>query len=792
MISKSQCKQIELQLYHNEMNSSMSLIRSITIQRVETAPGLCDPIQWSDNQQLAINNGLLISVLDPKMPSLEYGKVKSGDFSLLDPKSIFLVTSILHSEVLDLLPIRKFNKMTMISLDEPFCFRNIHDPTIISHQWTPTGPNNRDSYLGVLFNTGELLILCRENLLIEKYSVETVMFDILADEFGVSIGESETQFEKSQFLSMKIKSFSFSLIDTGLESILLLNVVTSNGVLLVYNLLQKKKLELNILVKVETDLEPVKQKWSPWFQISDTSFISYLSVINADNSISMFKLNYNTSNGTLSISTPTQVSKKSRFLSCHCDWLRTKQGIYFLHTRTGILSVIFLSDEDNNIQTYSQKLETISEVVGIAKILEGNLIRVIVGFDSGKFESFIFNTETKTFESCQIQKLTSFVKNSLYSFQLTSNSADDGGDEDGPVKLEDDGLNVETSLGLSVEGSFVNCGFKLGENGIVSIVYKIVPKNVLYYQIASKTEIQVAFIQLTDPQITQKHSTSLAQLNSIWLTKFDELPVYSDNRLIQNGTLNDHTSHLTHFFSEIEEFKKDNFIHFDQVNLNIDQNDILQNFVLTLVKNFNTNTTIRSLQVMYNFDIILSDCIQGFGTGLNDEESSMLSTYKKSIQEEMQLIDKLIVLHLSKLILLYVLQYHISLTLENDKYLIIKLYQTMRQLEPASSGIFESIVPQKAEITIRTKFFEELFRVGANDIASEENSLETSDTNHKWTKCKLSHFPLLQLNNRKDEMKKFNYIIYDSTLMGPSTLVTEMLDNIKFCYITGNKVYDLN
>ncbi len=126
----------------------------------------------------------------------------------------------------------------------------------------------------------------------------------------------------------------------------------------------------------------VKQKWSPWFQISDTSFISYLSVINADNSISMFKLNYNTSNGTLSISTPTQVSKKSRFLSCHCDWLRTKQGIYFLHTRTGILSVIFLSDEDNNIQTYSQKLETISEVVGIAKILEGNLIRVIVGFDS--------------------------------------------------------------------------------------------------------------------------------------------------------------------------------------------------------------------------------------------------------------------------------------------------------------------------------------------------------------------------------------------------------------------------
>lgn len=746
---------------------SKSLIRSITIQRVETAPALCDPVQWSNNQQLAINNGQLISVLDPIMPSLEYGTVQSGGFSVLDPKSIFLVTSILHSEVLDLLPIRKFSKMTVNSLDEPFCMRNIHDPTIISHQWTQPGANNRDTHLGVLFNTGELLILRRENLLVDKYVVETVMFDILAHEFGISIG-NEYEVDKAQFLSMHIKCFSFSLIEN--ESILMLSVITTNGILLVYSLKQVRKLNLSLLARIDTGLVPVKQNWSPWSQ-NKSSYSSYLSVTNADNSISMLNLSYD--GVLLSISDPVQVSKKSRFLSCHCDWLQTDHGNYFLHTRTGLLSINLSGEE------YNQPLQTLSEVVGIAKTLEGNKIRVVIGFDSGKFESYIFDINTKTYESCLVPKLTDFVKNSLYSFQLTSGS--DDGDEDGPVKQED-GLTVDSVGLLSTEGNFINCGFKLEDNGIVSMVYKIVPKNVLYYQIASKTEVQVAFIQLFEPQISQKHSTSLAHLNNIWLTKFHELPVYQDKKQVE------HTSHLTQFFTEVEEFKKNNFIHFDQVDLTID--DILDNFTQTLVKNFNTNHTIKSLQVMYNFDIIFSGCIKGF-KALNDEEEALLTTYIQSLDEEMKLIDKLIVLHLSKLVLLYVSRNGAQLTLENDKYLIIKLYQAICQLEPGSSSLFEPNIPSEAEITIQTKFFEELFRVGPNDIEND-SVLETSLSNHKWTKCKLSQIPLLQLNNRKDELKRFSYIIYDSSLLGAGTLITEMLDTIDFCYITGNKVYDLN
>ena len=59
------------------------------------------------------------------------------------------------------------------------------EPNIVLQQWTPNCETTRDNLLGVLFNSGELLILGRKNVQLLNYVIRINVFNILVEKYNI-------------------------------------------------------------------------------------------------------------------------------------------------------------------------------------------------------------------------------------------------------------------------------------------------------------------------------------------------------------------------------------------------------------------------------------------------------------------------------------------------------------------------------------------------------------------------------------------------------------------------------
>lgn len=742
-----------------------SWIRSLPLRRVEPVNPHSIPLRWSENNQLAINTGTQITLLDPKLPNLQES-ITSNKVTVLESKSLFNITAILTVELQDKLPIRKFQDLIIDSLDEPFTITNsLHELMIVSHQWSPSMSNKKDSLLGVLYNSGELLILKRTSLTIDKYEVVFCLFDMLLDQYGYT-NEQPLMVNKSVYQALKIKCFSF--IDQYLC------LVNYNNDIMIYLIDE----DLIHVQTIKSELDIIKHYWSP-----PINNCSYLLVISNKNAVDIYLVNMEDWKVSC-----TQLIKPSRFLNHYNRWFETKsQELLYISTFTGKLII------SRNWQLFSQNYTNYNTCCEIIVEEKFDKLLVLVSFDDGSFESFEFDLSTNIFIASNIdQKLKHFVKKSVQSF--VANSVD----EDETAKAGDD-ASVSTGEKVNeasiappansqaniIEGSFVNYGVT-NNNGLITIIFKVFKKNTLNYVIDSQNEIYLAFVKIDELQsilenpiiknegihhhhLYESNATSIGYLSNHWFNNYFELP------LVPDLSQPEHTDQLVKYISEVENYEHEHF------NVNVDLHiEPILNFIESITKNFNENPGIKHLHYSWNFNQIVLDTLD------ESAEIDGIETFKSKLQSEMVLIETKITKHLIKIILNYVQISSQSITDEFDKYLIICLHHRLKNLDPTID--YSKHIPQEATINIKTKFFQESFTVSVNDMEIDDE-LINSTTNHKWSTCKLTRIPLLKLNSRKDELGKYNYIISEPEF-GPIT--KELLKTIQYCYITGNKTYNIN
>ncbi|KAK6204408.1 uncharacterized protein RJT21DRAFT_110986 [Scheffersomyces amazonensis] len=778
------------------MSSKNFLIKNVTILRSDSANSQNGPLQVSQNHQLAINTATHITIFEPKLPSLNQGITDIQNVRILNPRDVFQIFNILNSEIKQLLPIKNFSNLSFEKLDEPFTFGNIGDPIVIQHQWSPNSVSNRDNYLGTLFNTGELLILQRQTTNVDKYITKFNIFDILIKDFQLPI-DNEGNYVVStfeQFLSLKIKTFAFSEID----STLWLSFISADGSIFFYT---EQDNELILKSKLSTNLDIIKQLWSSWTIKSSTTYESHLAVVNSDNSITYFHLTYDTLAEESIISKSKSISTPTRFRNSYNEWVQYNNDTYLISSFTGYIQITNV----NTFKTVIQKLESPATVSGIVTHNSGTTnLNIIVAYESGIFESFQLDQKSLGLSKVNVDKsLTQYVGKSLQTFQLHNAAAEDTGNDETStststtVKKEDNNTGISNDnfrlyLDPNIEGQFIIYGIKSLGGDTLALLYKVIPKNVLYYQTEAQGDIEVAFIQIDNsqsiPTSLQTIRTPLSYLVELWLNKCSEIPLLIIPKTgIEATSLESKLQAIHTYLSDIEDFKNSNFINFNpdfQLQLN-DQNfdtDLLS----ILNTSYNGSTEIFQLQVLLNFDRIVFDSL----ATLNEDDDE-LKQYLQRTVDELSSIEVLLSSHLKRIILNYIGGHsNKSEFSEFDKFLLINYYHQFDNDDHFEKILIDHHI-EESTISIKTKFFEESFETSLASIEEETTSkLITSTSDHKWSKCQLTGFPLLQLNNRSDELRQYNYIINDD-FTEKDQIVNDLLNSIQYCYITGNRTFKL-
>ncbi|KAK6465113.1 hypothetical protein DFJ63DRAFT_6516 [Scheffersomyces coipomensis] len=772
------------------MSGDDSFIKNVTITRSDAANSQNRPLQVSQNQQFAINTTTHLTIFEPKLPSLNQGITAIKNVRILNPKDLFQIVNILTSELKEFLPIKNFSVLTFDNLDEPFTLANIDDPIVIQHQWSPNSCNTRDNYLGVLFNTGEMLILQRQTSNVDKYMVKFNLFERLVDQFNLGVDNDKNYVIPSSdiFLSLKIKTFAFSEID----STLWLSLINANGDIYLY---AEENDSLELKYEIHSGLDLVKQDWSNWKVEGDKLRSSHLSVIASDNSVYYYDFEYDSDSKKIKSSDVKNVSGTTRFKNSQNKWLESSNRLYLLNAFTGYIQVTDIKTST----TIKQKLESASTVSGIVSHIYSGSIRIIISYELGSFESFDFGLLTSQISKVSVDKaITTYVGKSLQSFQLFNASAEDTGNDDtAAVKKEDDSVanknpndTFRLYLDPNIEGQFVIYGMETIGEGVLALLYKIIPKNVLYYQTESQGEVEVAFIKLEDYQASSvsllTSRTPLSYIIELWISKYNDIPLLITPRTgAEIDSMEAKIASIHKYIQDIKDFKQNNFldITYESKYEGPLQGNIELDLPSNLLKYFNNNEDMFKHQLLLNFDRIIHNSLITI-----EAIDETLEKYINTIVREIDQIETRMKLHLSKIVLEFLDSTAVRQFTEAEKFFILQHHYHL------SWEVHNDVLKKKnideAKITIKTKFFEETFELNGMDTYDQTfPKLITSSTNHEWSICQLTGFPLLQLNNRRDELGQINYIL--NNFSKDDIIINDVLTTIQFCYITGNRTFKL-
>lgn len=468
------------------------MIHGITVLRANVAPGVCDPVQWSQNSQLAINNGQSLTVLEPVLPAIHQSIIppsKHTKHPVLDAASLFHVSTAVQAETLASWGLRKFANIEVTLYDEKSAFGKFADLTIVSHKWSPPLLYSKQCDLTILFNSCELLVIERSTIDADRYDVKLNVFDKLVAHHEISAGDNGVLLvSNAQLKSLKVVCFEYSACRVPP----LLALATADNVITIFDG------NMGATFGLVNMPEPiVKMVWSP--QNADGS--SYIAVVTASSAV------YTVSTTDVLVAL---IKPSSRFLISLVSW----KGETLLLASTCFLHAYRMG----SMKCASLRLRHYSLVTGIVSHAHNtDTLRVLLAHEDGLFELSTLDLSKFELEHVEPNEhLEKLVREGLYKYQL-SNSAI-GGSSTNHNYLND-----------VVEGEFVNYGTKL--NGqIVCVVSRIFPKDVINYTILSKIEYQIAFI----PQSVLGGDTSptdsvtpLSWIHLYWFNHYQEIPQIS-------------------------------------------------------------------------------------------------------------------------------------------------------------------------------------------------------------------------------------------------------------------------
>lgn len=686
------------------------MIKDITISRSLVSPSVCDPAQWSGNMQLAINCSKLVIILDPKLPNLYKSIISRIEFNNIDKDhstinntlnshELFDTTTILSEESLIGLDVGKFNKIFMSNDSPEFSFNRINEPTYVKHQWSEPFANDKDCFLGVLLNTGELLVLRRSGKFLDQYKVVYNFFDVILQRHGIE-DEEEIILDKERPLkplNLKVKDFHFVMYLNTLYVAILTGdndiEFYADGVLSFAVESTSKEIQYFLPHTVEDRL--------------------YIAVVTTDNEIGIADVSFNKY---------TVVQQASRFRVSKLIWLANDL-------------VVALPSTVLVISAGGQVTRTKSMGNNVASLVALSLNEVLICYEFGGFEVLSLTTKSIT----KPEYLAKFVSQRLMEYQL-SNS-----------------LSEDSKSNTNFEGNMMIYNATINEDGILAITYQIYPKNTLNYKILSKSTFSIGFIPVRDSQDLKPYNhiyTSLRTVNLTWFRNYNKLLMFPKHFQIASAVdfIDNYLHYLKKFRNELPFL---NPVPVPEINVSEETLRLEESLVLT----FTNHEDIQRLQFLYNVDMVIVNAIQSLISMVKsvdfpkhvESPESKLEDFLQDFEREQTRVEHRILSYLIDTIIS-----NKSLTLNNeiDKFIILSYYLKMGK---SFALPFED---DSITITVSNSFVTESFSISKND---DYKNLCMSDSGHLWTRCTLTLLPIIDEVNGTDELKKFNYIIPNPT-----------------------------
>lgn len=755
---------LHVYLLRNLVYTSM---KPLVISRATVASSRCDPAQWSSNLQLAINSGSQITLLDPQLPLIHQSVYSIPDKETqnksLDPKGLFNISTPIHPDILEEWPIHRLNLFLLDDGTEPFSLGGIGEPIITAHMWSPIRLETRDCLLGILLNTGELFILERATTTKESYHIKHCFFDVLSWQNGVVSDPSadDTKIPVLLYQALRVRSFAFGTCSSPNSSDSILGAILEDNTLAVHTLQdQLPRIALFEFPSHETITKHV------WADTSKTSLLAVAAVLTSTNAIYLCHVN----NGNAIAGAPERIKELNRFMVSKIEWHKSMLVV----VTTGELLVYHVDFSSG--QVTSASINTNYPVIAAGVVVGGDLqtTHMTIAYETGKVLSFRLSGGSLQSEDPPSQ-LSDFVIRSLYKFQLTNSR---------PAAIEanrnEDLEATKPYLNDTVEGNFYVYGLSTNANGIVSLVYRIAPKNVLNYTILSKYDFNIAFFSLDtlhEGSISDVPlmDTSLSKINSLWMKKYAELPTFP--KLIgENKDLE-----VDEFVRQLVEFRGKYFV--DILTARLGVTTRAGSFKDYLRLHVSENAGLQGFQLLFIFNTICSKSIELLVSKVPDH--SELLALAERITTEQASIKKVIADHFMNSVLTYIQEESLVLDSDLDKYLAITFYHLSLSAQFGS----DKHIPKDATVTIATEFVTESFSASSvTATEADEGELALSTTGHKWSRCCLTRLPLLELECKADELRYFNYIIRKDE-WNDTTILGDLLQCIQHCIFTGNKIY---
>lgn len=662
--------------------------------------------------------------------------------------AVYDVKTIFHMENLESLGLQIFSRILIEDGESGFNFGRIAEPIIVGHKWSPIEESTRDCYLGVLINTGEVLILKRDSLDANEYEVKFRSFTCLLDQMNIPqerlTSEGDIILGNDQYLELRITDFEFAQLPSGQ---LIVSLAHGSGEVSIHTL----EAGLPLIERFQCGGSVVKQSWS------ETNNSLYYAL--NDNSVHKCPLQ---DNGRLK-SPPTTIKDPSRFLVSHFKYSAVGHYLVLVDTT----SIYFIHE---NGDVLKEKLLFRSTATSLSLVETENKVQALIAYESGHVCMAELSGSLVT-----IDKLPSFwqsfINKTLYKYQLLVQKEKDKA----PSKV------FLSFLSDTVEANLYNYGTQLmASNGTLVTVYSLAPRNTVQYEIRSRKEFTVSFLSMkeVDPNYTPEalpSSTSLSKLNSILLTDINSIPAVS------GAVLEGKDDAVTTFLDQLQQWKSRFFPDLNSVDLSIEPFKALED---GLNRNFRESSVVSNLQALVTANVSILKTLHALkSSGLSSEKVDQQIIQLAQEQDKISLTLRQ---QLGRIILHYSKSRFGEFELDIDKFIILNYYNILRSIG-FDVGLFK--VPDSAKVTISTDICTESFEATkADDVQEDFLKYANSTTNHKWPRCDLTLIPILELTNRADQLELHNYSNYED--LG-SELFSEIVKVLNYCGYSGNRTFNL-
>lgn len=728
------------------------MLRPITVQRATVGNGVLEPVQCSQNLQIAINNSDHLTIFELKLPLLHQAVssvlVNGKNQKILDLNALYDVCTTFRIESVESLGLQIFSRVLIEDGESSFSFGRIGEPTIVEHLWSPLDETTRDCYLGLLLNTGEVLVLKRDSLDADAYEVHFRSFTCLLDQMNIELErltpEGDIILRNQQYLELKVTGFVFTTLPNGS---LAMTLAHESGEISIHKLEQG----LPLIERFQAGGLVVKQSWS--------QLTNHLYYVLSDNSVHVVPID---DNGRLR-SPPVSLKDPSRFTISQLKCSNT--GKYAVVVDT--CSIYYLSE---SAILASEKLP-FRAVVSSLPIIETPLkISVCVCYETGRMCVAQLDQGQISISGAP-GAWNNFVNRSLYKYQLLI--AKDR--ERAPSKT------FQNFLTGTAEGNFTNFGTQLiSSNGMLVTVYNISPRNTIHYETRSQMEFTLSFLPVKeiDPEYVlapEARSTSLSTINALLLDDIDNLPAISGEVVEGNPDA------TKAFLESLSSWKLKSFIDPKAAKLDIEPFITLEE---GLINDFRDNTTVTKLQTLYTMNSSLLRTLNALST--SGKAADTVGEAIIVLAQEQDLVTLRIRQHLSRIFMQYLKGHSPSKFQQDiDRFMLLNYYIILKSAE---DEVDDDKILEEVKITISTDICTESFQLSKNaPVPTDFLKFLNSTTNHKWARCDLTFIPLLELQGKSDELELHNYSTYQD--LG-SELFSVLFDTLGYCVYSGNRIFN--